>query len=772
MRRHNMNSRTLARLARMSPQEIVFRIGAVAGHALDRPLDNAGFRREPARDRTRPFAPLWIASEEERRVPEAIRSRASGEVDAVVAEADAVLLGRFRLLGRSYALGRPIPWCTDPVSGRPWPTEFHRAIDIFSGDGGRGDVKDVWELNRHQFLPTLGKAYRMTGEERYAAGALDLVEEWIAANPYKRGINWTSALEVAVRSLAWCWTLGMVEGSAALDAVRRGRVEGSLAAHARYIEENLSFYFSPYNHLVGEATGLFILGSMLEERARAARWRRLGWRILIETMASQFHADGGTVEQASGYHFFTQGFYLQAFLHAGRRGESIPDPAWALFGRTFDYASALQRPDGTMPMIGDGDEGKAIALRQPSPWDFRPYLAIGAALFARADLRQAAGPFPPDAAWLLGVSRWDAYDRLPAAGGAVGSAALRESGYVVLADPVEPAHALLFDAGPIAEGVPFDDRPSAAHGHADALSFEWTAFGRPILVDPGFFTYNGDAAWHRYFRETEAHNALVVDGASQAAYRGRLTWSSAPRVRLHRFDASPGFAFAEGSHDAYERMRPPLRYRRSILYVAPDYWLVRDELEGSGSHEVDRALHFAPGVEASADPDGVLWGHAGDGVAFLVQACDSIPSAVDLRRGGPEPAGGWVATGYGARVPAFVARIRSTVTAPAALHLLLTAGRTPTPRDTLLWSVERDAGAGVIVVRRGGGAVDVIAYGMPGAVTEAGGIRTNARVACVRLDAAGSVLASFRAGGTLLAYRDRDLAKTATPIPDPRGAKR
>lgn len=767
-----MNSRTLARLVRMSPREIVFRITTEAGRALDGPLDYAGFRHEPTRDRARPFAPLWIAAEEERHVPDTIRARAPGEAGLVVAAADAALLGRFHLLGRAYEFGRPIPWCADPVSGRPWPTGFHRGIDIFSGDGGRGDVKDVWELNRHQFLPTLGKAYRMTGEERYAEGALDLIDEWIAANPYKRGINWTSALEVAVRGLAWCWTLGMVEGSMALDAARRGRVEGSLAAHARYIEENLSFYFSPYNHLVGEAAALFVLGSALEERPRAARWRRLGWRILIETMASQFHADGGSVEQASGYHFFTQGFYLQAFLHARRRGESIPDPAWALFERTFEYARVLQRPDGTMPMIGDGDEGKAIALRQPSPWDFRAYLAIGATLYARADLRRAAGPFPPDAAWLVGVSGWDAYDRLSAAGGTVGPAALRESGYVVLADPAEPAHALLFDAGPIADGVPFDDRPSAAHGHADALSFEWTAFGSPILVDPGFFTYNGDAAWHRYFRETEAHNSLVVNGTSQATFRGRLTWSGAPRVRLHRCDASPGFAYTEGSHDAYERLRPALRYRRSILYVAPDYWLVRDELEGSGPYEVDRALHFAPGVETSPHPDGTLRGHAGDGVAFSIQPCDPIATAVDLGRGGPGPADGWVAIGYGARVPAFVAHVRTTVTAPTTLHFLLTAARTATPGDTLLWSVERGAGGGVIVVKKRGGGMDMIVFGTPGVVTEAGGIRTDARVACVRLDAAKAVLASFRVGGTLLALGDRQLGENASAIPGPSGATR
>ena len=690
-------------------------------------------------------------------MPGAIRARGGEEVRDVVAEADAALLGHLRLLGRSYQFRRPIPWCADPVTGRPWPLAFHREMDIFSGAGAHGDVKDVWELNRHQFLPTLGKAYRLTGDERYAEAALGLIEEWIAANPYKRGINWASALEVAVRSLAWCWTLELTEGHLALLGDRRGRLEGALAAHARYLEENLSFYFSPYNHLVGEAAALYILGSVLERRPRAARWRRLGWRILVQTMPSQFHADGGTVEQASGYHFFTQGFYLQAFLHARRRGDTIPAAAWTLFERTFDYAATLQRPDGTMPMIGDGDEGKALALRQRSTWDFRPYLAVGAVLFARADLRRAAGPFPPDAAWLVGSEGWDEYDRLSSEGGCAGSVALRESGYVVLADPAEPGHRLLLDAGPLADGVPFEDFPSAAHGHADALSFEWTAFGQPILVDPGFFTYNGDVAWHRHFRETTAHNALVADGASQATYRGRLTWSRAPRVRLLRFDASPGFAFAEGCHDAFERLRDPLRYRRSVLYVAPHHWIVRDELEGDGSHTIDRWLHFAPNVDVVVGSDGAIRGSTGSEVEFRMQECSSARGVVDLRRGGPEPGDGWVATGYGARVPAFVARLRCTPRAPAALHLILSARRgsaapDPAPRVT---PGSRDGRS--LILARDGGEQDVILYGAPGTVTEVAGIRSDARAACVRLDAAGAAVAWFRAGGSFLSYHDRHL---------------
>ena len=70
-----------------------------------------------------------------------------------------------------------------------------------------GDKKIIWELNRQQYLLTLGRAYARTRDERYSAIFLKHVEAWMAENRPKFGINWASALEVAYRSIAWLWAL-------------------------------------------------------------------------------------------------------------------------------------------------------------------------------------------------------------------------------------------------------------------------------------------------------------------------------------------------------------------------------------------------------------------------------------------------------------------------------------------------------------------------------------------------------------------------------------
>ena len=62
-----------------------------------------------------------------------------------------------------------------------------------------------------------------------------------------------------------------------------------------------------------------------------------------------------------------------------------------------------------------------------------------------------------------------------------------ESGYTVVRGPDELV--LTFDHGPL--GMP----PLYNHGHADALSITLSLNGKPILVDPGTYRYNGVPEW-------------------------------------------------------------------------------------------------------------------------------------------------------------------------------------------------------------------------------------------------------------------------------------
>ena len=201
--------------------------------------------------------------------------------DEIVAAADSACRGRFDLLGYSgLSFGEPVDWHRDPISGLRAPLRHWSLLNVLDR-AEVGDHKVVWELNRHQWLVVLGEAYRLTGDERYAAAFAAAVRHWLRANPPAMGINWASSLEVALRLIAWCWTLFLFSGSPSLSGDLAAEILGAIGAHAAHVERYLSSYFSPNTHLTGEALGLFYAGVLLAEDARAARWRARGAEILV-----------------------------------------------------------------------------------------------------------------------------------------------------------------------------------------------------------------------------------------------------------------------------------------------------------------------------------------------------------------------------------------------------------------------------------------------------------------------------------------------------------
>ena len=77
-----------------------------------------------------------------------------------------------------------------------------------------GDVKYLWELNRHGHLVTLAQAYALSGELRYAETIQAHLESWFVACPCGIGPNWSSALEPAIRLINWSAAWHLLGGAA------------------------------------------------------------------------------------------------------------------------------------------------------------------------------------------------------------------------------------------------------------------------------------------------------------------------------------------------------------------------------------------------------------------------------------------------------------------------------------------------------------------------------------------------------------------------------
>jgi hypothetical protein len=575
--------------------------------------------------------------------------RALGSADpdfesSLRARADKLLGGQYDLLGhRDLAFGNPIDWWLEPLAGLRAPDHHWSMIDFL--DPARvGDHKLVWELGRHNALVTLGQAWYCTRDSRYADHCLALLTSWLDANPPKQGVHWTSSLELSFRSIAWLWVLALVDD--VLTPELRRRITGHLAVAGRHIDRHLSTWFSPNTHLTGEALGLFAIGTALPQCREAGSWQRTGADILLDWVGRHVRPDGTYVEQSTWYHRYTTDFYLHFLVLAERAAIPVRSRIERALVGLLEYLMWITRPDGTMPLIGDDDGGRLLFLDERTAHDTRTPLAVGAALFGRADFAAVAGAPSTELVWLMGPSGLRAYQGLTPCVPEPTAKAFAEGGtYVLRSDWGPTASVLTVDAGP--HGF-----LNGGHAHADALSIDLTVRGRHVLVDPGTFTYTTSPAWRDSFRETAAHCAVTVDGCASATMAGPFQWASRAESRGEVWEVGRDAVLFAGSHDGFERLRPRILYRRYIAYFPPDVWIVRDEIRGEGEHEL--AVHWqgAPGLSCR--------GGAGSLTLFGGQSDLLNLQVVETARW--RFSDGWVSPVYGSRViaPHVTCSVRGT----------------------------------------------------------------------------------------------------------------
>lgn len=484
-----------------------------------------------------------------------------------------------------------LDWQADPQSGsRAWTTGILDEIEAI--EASTADVKYVWEVNRHQFLPILGRAYWLTGDERYAHQAVALIDDWIAKNPVGLGVNWCSHLEVAMRAISWLWTMPFLLALPGLSKTFLARWVESIASHYYHLRRNLSIYTDPTNHLIGEATALWMLCICFPALPGAAKEQQRALLILTREVERQIASDGVNKEQATSYHRFVLDFFLQVLVLAQRNGIRLSPTISRQIASMIEFVAALAGDHGTAPMIGDSDDARGLPFLELVGWNFKDTLSTGAVLFQRGDWKQTAGPIAEVSVWLLGPNAIDRYERLPCVDKPKSISAFPDGGYYFLKNNDRFGRAeLIFDAGPLGLW------PNAAHGHADALSILIRLNGKLLLTDPGTGTYFGSKRQRDYFRSTAAHNTITVDDLDQADLFDTFKWVNPMNVKVHESQTVDGFSYVSGMHDGYQRLRAGVSHQRSVLATESNGWVIVDQVSGKGKHSIKRHFNFHPGTE-------------------------------------------------------------------------------------------------------------------------------------------------------------------------------
>lgn len=511
----------------------------------------------------------------------------------LLAEADEIVAGQVRLFGadpRPLQLSVPealVPWYARPRTGaqghlpamqslRPAPAdEIHSAES--SGDETSSlanDIKFTWEPGRFGWAFTLGRAYLVSGDERYPASFWSCAEEFLQANPPQIGPHWVSAQEVALRLIAFVFAAQVFAESPQTTLPRIGILAQAVADCASRIPSTLIYARSQNNnHLLTEAAGLYTAGLALPDLPQAPGWRRLGWRWFSSGLSEQISEDGAYIQQSMNYHRLMLQIALWMASIALPSGDAYPAEVCQRLAAATRWLSAMVEPQGgRAPNLGPNDGAYIFPLAASAFDDYRPVLQAAARAFLPGS-ELSPGRIFPDGIWdEMGL--WLNVRPGSCSKGAVLDAA--QPGPKTGAPLVPPAPHVLGDKNnswAYVRAVHFDGRP----GHADQLHVDLWWHGINLAQDPGSYLYNGAPPWDNALAGTLVHNTVSVDGQEQMLRAGRFLWLDWAQCRVTSYGKASDSSFERLVAQHYGYRRLGVTHQRAVEWQAGS-WLVTDDL--------------------------------------------------------------------------------------------------------------------------------------------------------------------------------------------------
>ncbi len=473
----------------------------------------------------------------------------------------------------------------------------HGAWDWNYG-GPKKDREYAFNLNRHQFFPHLYQAWKMTGDEKYAATFDRIVRDWILHAPYPGNqkdpytYQWR-VLEAGLRMRSWTLAFHAFADAKEFSPAGRLLMLSSFVEHGAYIKK---LHWRNHNHALMEHDGLNRLGLALPGFKDAEEWHRYAFKQMLREMDVQVYPDGAHNELSSGYHWVSLNSYEEIAEVTEAAGGEVPDAYRSRLIDMYDYWAGLVRPDGSLPQNNRADRGIATdrLLKAAERYD-RPdwrYIATNG--------REGTAPeglpsrFAPWAGHLVNRSGWEA-DALWS----------------------------FFDAGPAGHGLV----------HQDALHLSVSAYGKDFLIDSGRFWYMG-GQWKSFAHSSRSHNVILIDGKDQG--KGP-TGTRKPYDKAH-WAVTERFDFARKTHDAFDKIEGKASHTRTVVFIKePGCWAVLDRIETDRPRTLTAMWRFRPEREVKIDDAGNLVTADAKGANLALIPLGNSAWAAKLLRGQEKP---------------------------------------------------------------------------------------------------------------------------------------
>ena len=481
----------------------------------------------------------------------------------------------------------------------------------------------TWTMSRLMYMTKLSQAYFITENETYIKKVAGDLSDWLDKEPAPpvptdhdsamvyHGIHHWRMLEVGFRTV---YTFPIL-----LDALRKyGKAQElvqrlliCIHQHGERIRAG-SHYLWPgkdHNHYLMEMVGLLGAAALNPEDPAAEEWAVHAMGEIEECGLRQISEDGGQIEGCPTYHNDCMIHFCMAVYAAEKLKKSFSEAFVKRLRKGIDFSVYTLRPDGRGVTIGDSDPDRVAVECAVYGWllfeDTRWMDAIQN-LVPFEEIRNAAV-----SAW--GFPRVEKLltlqERKPGKEFPLENVQRQIQQYYARTGWDREALSLVFICrSPVHYGC---------HGHIDPLSFDFTAYGKPMVTDPGRFTYKDGEDRHLY-KSSAAHSMPTLEGRDAFEYISTFVYGEQKRGEITAVCSEERVKAAAGYHDNYE----PARLERIIGIIDGRFLLILDTFRNAQGRRAE--IFFQLNSQSVRTKEGAAWTQDHDGNLFLGSTIQDI----------------------------------------------------------------------------------------------------------------------------------------------------
>lgn len=381
-----------------------------------------------------------------------------------------------------------------------------------------GYVEWVYHLQYHGELIFMGRAYRKTGDEKYAKRAADIISSWI--EQVERPDDTKTAGPATYRTLetggrlinSWPYFIHAFISSPSISDELWTKIFISVWEQASW----LYLRYTNRNWLISEMRGLLSASVYFPFFKDAPAWHERALKTLVSELHVQLYPDGVATDRSFTYQRGMTEGYCTVIELLSLYGKNIPKELIDGLYKVFRMYCHMSKPDLTLAQPNDCHTMSSV-----------PMAELGLKYFPEDEIFKYFASERKE-----GKAPSETMQVFPYSGFATMRSDWSKDGIWFFLDGSAP------------------DYNSGWHVHESCLNIQLYAYGTDMLIDLGFYHYY-TSKMREYVLATRSHNTGLVDGMGQLCFAKNNVYGFIDSSKLGRLTctSSEDFDTVEGYYD-------------------------------------------------------------------------------------------------------------------------------------------------------------------------------------------------------------------------------